>query len=577
MATMSRRLFLLIALIALGGAAAAACRSPRSDDQPADANRGGELVASLRSEPGRYNRYFEPSAAADLVALLTHARLVRVNRVTDVVEPALAERWQTSADGLTHSLTLRKGVAFSDGVPFTSSDVTFSFSVAYDGPGSLLGDAVMVGGKRLVVSSPAPDVVTIQFPAPFAPGVRILDNLPILPRHKLEAAFRAGTIQKAWTQATPLSEIVGLGPFVLSQHIAGQRLIFTRNPHYWRNGDDQSPLPYVDKITLEIIPDPNAEALRMESGALDLMANADILPDDYARFKRLSEQGRLKLLDAGIGLDPNVLWFNLKPVGGKDPKPWLRQKEFRQALSFAADRQAIANTVYLGAGVPVFGPITPSFTTWYSTSVPAYPHDPARARQLLASIGLTDGDGNGVLEDAAGTPVRFSILYQQDMTTKERMAGVLEEQFRRLGIGVDLVGLDVRGMIKRWQTGDYESVFHGFQSSSRDPAMNMDFWLSSGNLHFWNPAQPKLATEWEARIDQLMHQQVASSDLAERQRLFTEVQRIFGEQLPAIYFVAPRITLALSPRVVRANPAPQVPQLLWSADSIALGGARGAR
>ena len=65
---------------------------------------------------------------------------------------------------------------------------------------------------------------------------RLLDNLPILPQHKLEAALDAGTFQKAWTPATPLSEIAGLGPFVLAEHVSGQRLVFTRNPHYWRQG-----------------------------------------------------------------------------------------------------------------------------------------------------------------------------------------------------------------------------------------------------------------------------------------------------------------------------------------------------
>ena len=77
------------------------------------------------------------------------------------------------------------------------------------------------------------------------------------------------------------------------------------------------------------------------------------------------------------------------------------------------------------------------------------------------------------------------------------MVSLLQEQLRRLGVVVDIVGLDVGGMIKRWQTGDYDSIFHGFQSSSTDPAMNLDFWLSSGNLHFWNPAQSKPATEWK--------------------------------------------------------------------------------
>ena len=94
----------------------------------------------------------------------------------------------------------------------------FSFAVAYDAPGSALGDSVTAAGQRARRSrSPDPATVVIQLPVPFAPGVRILDNLPILPRHKLEAAFRNGTIQKAWVPATPLSEIAGLGPFVLTR------------------------------------------------------------------------------------------------------------------------------------------------------------------------------------------------------------------------------------------------------------------------------------------------------------------------------------------------------------------------
>ena len=244
---------------------AVACRR-----QPAPAGsetvNGGELIASLRSEPANYNRYFDASAAADVVALLTQARLVRVNRATDALEPALAESWEASPGGRSQTLKLRKGVTFSDGAPFTSADVLFSFAVAYDAPGSQLEESITAAGQRLDVTAPDATTVIVTFPTPFAPGIRLLDNLPILPRHKLEPAFRAKTIQKAWTASTPLSEIVGSGPFVLSEHVAGQRLVFTRNPHYWRRDQHQKPLPYLDRLTIEIIPDQNAEALRLESG-----------------------------------------------------------------------------------------------------------------------------------------------------------------------------------------------------------------------------------------------------------------------------------------------------------------------
>ena len=573
MTTTPRRL-LLLAIVLLTGAA---CRRQPAQAPGSEIVDGGELIASLRSEPANYNRYFDASAAADVVALLTQARLVRVNRVTDALEPALAESWESSPDGRSQTLKLRKGVMFSDGAPFTSADVLFSFAVAYDAPGSQLAESITPAGQRLEVTALDETTVIVTFPTPFAPGIRLLDNLPILPRHKLEPAFREKTIQKAWTGSTPLSEIVGLGPFVLSEHVAGQRLVFTRNPHYWRKDQHQKPLPYLDRLTIEIIPDQNAEALRLESGATDLMSNADIRSDDYARFKRLADQGRLKLLDAGVGLDPNVLWFNLKPQPSKDVKPWLRRTEFRQAVSFGVDRQAIANTVYLGAAVPVFGPITPRHGPWYSTDIPGYAYDPAKARRLLAATGLTDRDGDGQLEDAAGAPVRFSVLVQKDATIRERTVALLQEQLRALGISLDVVGLDLGSIGKRWFGGDYDSIFHGFQASATDPAMNLDFWLSSGNSHFWNPGQTKPGTPWEARIDDLMRQQVQTQDQAERQRVFVEVQRVFGEHVPALYFVAPKVTIALSPRVVNPTPVPQIPQLLWSADTLAASGPRGTR
>ena len=567
--TVNRPTCLLILSLAIVGGPA--CRRQAGTESSSGGKlRGGEIVASLRSEPKTYNRIFEATAPADLIALLTQARLVRINRATDSLEPALAESWDASPDGSAVTLHLREGVTFSDGAPFTASDVLFSFAVAYQSPGSMVAQPLKVAGQPLVVSSPDPRTVVIRFPMPFAPGVRILDNLPILPRHKLDKAFQAGTIQTAWTPATPLSEIAGLGPFVLAEHRAGQRMVFTRNPRFWRRGDDRSPLPYLDRITVEIIPEQNAEALRLESGATDLMSNADIRPDDYVRFKRLADQGRIRLIDGGVAIDPNILWFNLTPSPGPDPKPWLRKKEFRQALSFGADRQAIANTVYFGAAVPIHGPVTPGNATWFSATAPSYPYDAARARRLLAAAGLTDRDGDGLLEDARGNAARFSMLVQPGHTARERTVAVLQEQFRRLGVGVDVVTLDPASLFKRWQAADYESIYHGFQASSTDPAMSLDFWLSSGATHFWNPGQQKPATDWEAQVDDLMRKQVSAPTLAERQRLFAEVQRVFGEQVPALYFVAPKVTIALSPRVTNATPAPLIPQLLWSADTLAV-------
>ena len=337
-----------------------------SDRSPATATptRGGELIASLRAEPTTHNRYVDYSAPGEVLALLTHATLVRVDRVTDTLEPWLAQSWSESPDHLSYTLKLRQGVVFSDGAPFTSADVVFSFRALYDPQiKSPLANDTLVNGKPLQIEAPDPATVIVRLPSLFAPGLRLVDGVPILPRHRLERAFTDGKFSDTWSATTPLSEIAGLGPFVLAEHASGERLVVTRNLHYWRKDATGVGLPYLDKLTVVFASQPS-EALKLQAGEIDLMTNADIRSDDYAAFKRAADQGRVRLIDGGQALDPNLLWFNLTAVHAKEPASRLfQQKAFRQAVSCVVDRQAIVNTVYLGAAVPIYGPITPANRT----------------------------------------------------------------------------------------------------------------------------------------------------------------------------------------------------------------------
>jgi peptide/nickel transport system substrate-binding protein len=530
------------------------------------------LIASIRSEPATYNRYAAngASTATMVVTLLTQATLVRVNRATDELEPWLAEGWKASEDGVTYTITLRPGLQFSDGQPLTSADVLFSFRAAYDpNVKSMLASALMVHDQPLEVSAPDPRTIVLKFPEPFAPGLRLLDNLPVLPKHVLESALAAERFADMWVPSKPLTDVVGSGPFVLTEHVAGQRLVFTRNERYFRRDPKGARLPHLDRLTLVVVPDQNTEALRIEASEIDLMTNADIRPQDYAAFKRLADQGGLTMLQGTVGLDPDFLAFNLRPAkAGASRRPWSR-KEFRQAISCGVDRQAIVNAVYLGAAVPIYGPVSPGNRRWYAASAsPCATPNLGRARALLAAAGLTDRNGDGMLEDASG-PVRFSVMTQAGHI-RERVVSVLQEQLRQLGIGIDVVGLDPGGLFKRWQSGDYDAIYFGLQASSTDPALNPEFWLSSGPYHFWNPGQPTPSTPWEQRIDELMRVQMTASDLTARQRAFAEVQNILADEVPSIYFVAPRVILVTSRKVLNATPAPQIPQLLWNADSLAV-------
>jgi peptide/nickel transport system substrate-binding protein len=571
----SRNLRGIIAVaMAIAAALAVGCRStPAPTGKNGAPERGGELVVSVRTEPQSFSWFTQRDATTELVTFLTQAKLFRVNRATQDVEPWLAERSTRSDDGRLYTVKLRPNVTFADGQPFTADDVVFSFAAAYDqkGGSQLAGD-LMAGGKALAVAAADPTTVVITFPEPFGPGLRLLDNLPILPKHKLESALKAGTFASAWGLSTPLADITGLGPFVLSEYAPGQRLVFARNERYFRKDANGAALPYLDRIIVEIVQDQNAQMLRLEAGQSDMTAS-EVRPEDYAPLKRAADAGRVQLLDLGGALDADSFWINLKPGAfGSDPRAsWLQRDELRQAISLAVDRQAFADAVLLGAGVPVFGPVTPANKKWFASDVPHPPHDPARAKELLVTIGLRDRNGDGLRDDSRGAPARFTLITQKGQTALERGAAVIRDELKKIGLTVDVVALEGNAVVQRLVTGQgYEATYFHLGMTDTDPALTQDYWLSSGNFHVWNPGQKTPATAWERQIDDLIGRQTSALDDRERKRLFDEVQRIFAEHLPIVHFAAPRIFVAASARVTNLTPAVQRPQLLWSADTIAV-------
>jgi peptide/nickel transport system substrate-binding protein len=555
--------------------AVVACRSqpptdaaaPRSDASP---TRGGAIAACIRTDPVSFNRFVARDSSTELVSDLINAKLVRINKQTNDVEPWLAERWTTSPDGRRYTFTLRDA-SFSDGHPFTADDVVFTFAAAYDEKaGTVLADSVKAGGKALDVKAVDAHTVVVTFPGPFGPGVRLLDNLPILPKHKLDATLANGTFARTWGPSTPPAELVGLGPFVLREYAPGQHLVFERNPHYWRRAPDGGALPYLDRVTIEIIRDQNAELLRLETGQIDV-PYSEVTPESYAPLRRAAAEGRVSLHDLGVAYQADWFWFNLRPNAfAGDPRAgWLQRDELRQAISMAVDRKLYADTVFLGAGEPVYGPETPANKKWYWPGIPRTPYDPARAKASLARIGLTDR-GDGPLRDASGRPARFTLITQKGRPRLERGAAVIRDELKKIGLGVDVVALDGNAVIQHIVSGQYESTLFAPQPTDTDPGVNPDLWFSFGSFHVWNPNQPKPATDWERQIDELMTRQIGSVDDAERKRLYDEVQRIFAEHLPIVHFVAPRWYVAVSTRLVNVKPAIYPLPVLWAADTLAV-------
>jgi peptide/nickel transport system substrate-binding protein len=559
---------------ALLGALIWVVRSGR-DEGPAPApaaTRGGQIVSSFRGEPRTFNRYVAADSASELLSVLLQARLVRINRSTFELEPWLAEKWESSADGRTHTLHLRPGLTWSDEAPLTADDVLFSLRAVYDPKvNSVLAASLTAGGQPIKATAPDPQTVVLTFAAPSGRGIRMLDGLPILPKHKLEASLAAGTFASAYNTGTPPAEIVGAGPFVLREYQPGQRVVMDRNPRYFRKAEDGTQLPYLDRLIVQIVPEQNAELLRIQSGETDL-TSSELRPEDYVPIKRAEEEGRLRMIELGVGPDPDAFWFCLKPeVKGKDPRfAFVSRPEFRRAISYAVDREAFAETVFLGAAVPVWGPITPGNTRWFWPDIPRYPHNVETAKMLLRELGLEDRNGNGVVEDAKGTEARFTVITQRGIGWYERGTAVVRDELARVGIAMEIAPLELGALVQRIQSCDYDAMYYRPLMTDLDPAGNMDFWLSSGSSHFWNMSQKTPATDWERRIDTLMLEQAAELDPARREMQFRAVQKILAENLPVLHFAAPRMYLAHSARLRGVVPSIVRPVVLWNADSLSV-------
>jgi peptide/nickel transport system substrate-binding protein len=528
-------------------------------------------VATVRSEPRSFNRINVRSASAELLSLLTQGRLLRVNRSTFELEPWLAERWETAPGGLSHTLHLRQGVAWSDGTPFTAEDVAFSFRVGTDSKVSVVASSLQAGGKPIALSVVDPHTVRVEFAAPFGPGLRVLDTLPILPRHKLESAYDAGRFAEAWSMQTPPADVVGLGAFAFASYEPGQRVVLERNPHYWRTAADGARLPYLDRIVLEVVPDQNAELLRLQSGGSDLLQD-EIRSDDYLPIRQSEEKGTLDMIELGVSPNVDALWFCMKPEKKKaDPRfAFLQRKEFRQALSHAVDREAFAQTVFLGEAVPVWGPISPGNREWFTPNLPRYPYDEKKAKALLASIGLEDRNSNRIVEDVKGTEARFTLITQRGLGWNERAMPLIVEQAAKIGVAFDVAPLESGALFQRMLACDYDAIYMRPLATDLDPAANLDFWLSSGSAHLWDLEQKKPATDWEAQLDTIMTEQAATVDSAKRRALFVDAQRLFADQLPVLYFAAPRTFSAHSKRLRGVVPSILRPPVLWNADMLSL-------
>ena len=538
---------------------------------------GGRAVLSLRSEPKTLNPLTAVDAPSREVIGTMQADLIHINRATQTTEAALAKSWKVSADGLQYTVVLRKGLRFSDGQPLDADDVIFTMRVYLDeSVHATQRDLLIVGGKPISVRKLDGGTIVFQLAKPYGAGERLFDGLDILPRHLLEKPYQEGKLAQAGTLLTPANQWAGAGPYRLKEYTPGQKLVVERNPFYWKTDTTGKNLPYLDELVFLFVPSADAQVLRFQSGETDMVSRLGA-----ENFSVLSRQQRgFTMTDAGPGLEYNFLFFNLNDLAEKatpetaQKSRWFRDVKFRQAVSAAIDREAIVRLVYQGRGAALWGPVTPGNRRWVNASIPHPARSLEQARTLLKEAGFswqTGRNGESSLLDSAGQTVEFSILTSSSNADRTKMAAIIEDDLKELGMHVEVVPLEFRSLIDRLtQSREYDACVLGLASFDADPNSDLNVWLSNGGTHLWNPSQAHPATRWEAEIDTLMEQQLAAPSFTQRKKLYDQVQQILAEYQPMIFLASPNILAGAKNAIGNFHPAVLEPYVLWNVEQLYL-------
>jgi peptide/nickel transport system substrate-binding protein len=514
------------------------------------AQSGGELRFCLRSEPKTFNPLLMADDASETIRYLSGGVLMRVNRLTQELEPELATSWKVTNGGKTITFKLREGVRFSDGTPFSADDVAYTIQQLMDPElHSPTGDSFRSGEGKVQTQVLAKNRVTVTFPAPIAGLDKLFDQVAIM------------------SAKSPQKEMAVLGGYYVAENKAGAYLILKRNPNYWKRDSAGQPLPYIDSVRLDIQQNRDIEMLRLVRGEIDFINSIDA---EY--YDKVVAENPSMAHDAGVSLDSEFMWFNQVPTSPLPSykKAWFSSTNFRRAISEAINREDLARIAFRGHARPAVGTFSPANKFWLNSKLQPHPFDPKSALQRLAQDGFRLQDG--VLRDGQGHAVEFSIVTNAGNKYRERMATMIQQDLAGIGIKLNIVTLDFPSLIERMtRTFDYEACLLGLVNTDLDPNSVMNVWLSSGESHQWNPNQKTPATAWEAEIDKLMRAQASTLDPKKRKEYFDKVQEIAWQQEPFIYLVNKNALSAVSPSLHNVHPVALRPQVYWNIDQLTLG------
>ena len=512
----------LLCAAILAAVALAACQPVATVPKPA---RGGTAVEALVGPPGVLNPLFEANDSARDVDSVIYQGLTTVNSQQNVVG-LLASDWAVSADHLTYTFTMRTGVKWADGLPFSADDVLFTFRILqdleYSQPGS-------VDWRQVGVAAGGPDQVVFTLKSPSAAFPLAL-RIGIIAKHLFEGMAPAQIVASQYSGI----RAIGTGPFKVAG-INSLAITLDRNSY-------ADPQPYLDHLIFRTYPvsDPQMAIRAVLQGAADLVGGLE--PQEV-----LALQGRTDVNVQNVKTFTNTfVSFN---ADSSTSKLLFGDVKVRLALTQAIDRQRVLAEVVVGRGDPDLSPIPTGDWAYSASAAAGHPYDSTAAAKALDAAGWVLTPGGSKLRSKSGQSFKFELVAASRFPNRE-IADAVARQLLEIGIEADVKSVSAADLVQKYLIGhNYQAALVRIDVGS-DPDLNA-LWHSgapAGTLNF------AYSRGW-GLIDKDLEDGIAAVDQPARLAAYLDFQSQIADEAPAIFLYSPHYDYAISQRVhgVRMN------------------------
>jgi peptide/nickel transport system substrate-binding protein len=483
---------------------------------------GGIYIEGVAGNP----RYINPLLSTyndvdrDLAALLFNGLTFADER--GQIQLDLADKWEISKDNLSYTFYLRQDVRWHDGTPFTADDVVFTIDVLR-APGFQGPPGLAELWRTVKVEQVAPYVVRFTLAEPFAPFLSYT-TIGLLPAHLLK------DVPARQLPDHPFNlHPIGTGPFKVHE-VTLQYALLVANTDYYGGR------PYLDKIGFVFYPDYPTVLAAYHRGEIHGISR---VPPEY--LSEALAEDNLKLYFAPLS-GYALVFLNLE-------RPIFQEREVRQALLWAIDRQKIIDQILDGRALVANGPVMP--LTWaYEVDIPQYTYDPAKAEILLEEAGWSDEDGDGVREKGE-LRLQFALLTNDD-ATRIKIINELTRQWAEVGVRAVPQTAGVAGVVRDFLAPqNYDAIFYEWQRLPADPDPYPQ-WHSTQHLGMGQ----NFTGYSNERADLMMEEARQTTDSERRGALYRELQRILAEDVPALPLYHPVYSYAIDERVREVQVGP---------------------